>query len=335
MDKKELSKRGFTVIESIWFIPFLLNTLLWVGIFSLFILLYSYREGSYLQLFQSETWVIVLIFLILLFLLPVLYGWVEYIFSGKLFFTENGIIWFWKELELKDIIEKKKRVLIFFHQFSIFWNILWLDLKWDDRLIYKIIAVFLSILICWYMSTLSFYYPLTIWVFLLVSYTLRRWMTIFSLYRFAEIWDKIQLLTPEIEKQSRFIQKNFKTNQNFQILRNWFDSLSSTFSKIVSLVIRLERVEKRANKWNLFDSEKYINSLRSDIIEPLKSLRAFLEEQRQKLIGSQRELTRVRAWGIDPSLRSEWQLTWKRSESLILELGESIEKLDVMIGKMG
>ena len=120
---------------------------------------------------------------------------------------------------------------------------------------------------------------------------------------------------------------------NFSILSNGFDSLSATFSSIVSLVIKLEKVEARANKWNLFDSEKYINSLRSDVIIPLTSLRTFLDNQKQELLKSQQELTRVRVWGIEWTENTELQS--KRTESLIIELTENIEKLDVMIGKMG
>ena len=81
---------------------------------------------------------------------------------------------------------------------------------------------------------------------------------------------------------------------NYQNLSEGFDGLASTFSQIVSLVIRLEKVEQKANKGNLFDSEKYINSLRLDIIVPLCSLREFLETKRTELIRSQQELTRVR-----------------------------------------
>jgi hypothetical protein len=53
---------------------------------------------------------------------------------------------------------------------------------------------------------------------------------------------------------------------NYKVLSDGFDGLASTFSQIVSLVIRLEKTEQKANKGNLFDSEKYISSLRSDIV---------------------------------------------------------------------
>ena len=156
---------------------------------------------------------------------------------------------------------------------------------------------------------------------------------------FIKLWVKIQTLTPQIEEQSKQIQSEFSSDMNFSTLSAGFDSLSNTFSKIVWFVIKLEKVEARANKWNLFDSEKYINSLRSDIVEPLKWLKWFLEKQKMDLMNSQKELTRVRVGGEDPEINSGWQenieLQSKRSESLIMELTENIEKLDVMIGKMG
>ena len=89
---------------------------------------------------------------------------------------------------------------------------------------------------------------------------------------------------------------------NFRVLSDRFDSLATTISEIVSLVIKLEQVEKRANKGNLFDSEKYINSLRSDIVMPLQSLKVFLEKQKEELLQSEKELTNIGA--LDPSLRS-------------------------------
>jgi hypothetical protein len=86
------------------------------------------------------------------------------------------------------------------------------------------------------------------------------------LYAFGNLGEKIQKLTPQISEKSQEIQKNFASDMNYRVLSDRFDGLASTFSQIVSLVIRLERVEARANKGNLFDSEKYIGSLRSDIV---------------------------------------------------------------------
>ena len=86
------------------------------------------------------------------------------------------------------------------------------------------------------------------------------------LYAFGNLGEKIQSLTPQISEESKAIEKNFATDMNMGVLSNGFDSLASTFSQIISLVIRLERVEQRANQGNLFDSAKYIGSLRSDII---------------------------------------------------------------------
>ncbi len=119
---------------------------------------------------------------------------------------------------------------------------------------------------------------------------------------------------------------------NMGVLSNGFDSLASTFSQIVSLVIRLERVEQRANQGNLFDSAKYIGSLRSDIIWPLRSLQSFLENKKSELIASRDERSRVRVRVVGASENRDLQSA--RTELLINELTENIEKLNTMIEKM-
>ena len=215
----------------------------------------------------------------------------------------------------KDIIWMPILAIIIFA--NIFWNqqineILWVDLFF------------------WYTIPVIF----TLFWLYIFSFIFRQLVEHFHpLYAFGNLGEKIQKLTPQIEEQSQKIQSEFQSDMNFSVLSNWFDSLSATFSEIVSLVIKLEKVEARANKWNLFDSEKYINSLRSDIIIPLTSLKTFLEKQKIELLESQKELTRVRVWGDESTGNIELQS--KRSESLIAELTENIEKLDVMIGKMG
>jgi hypothetical protein len=150
---------------------------------------------------------------------------------------------------------------------------------------------------------------------------------------FLGIWLKIQELTPHISEKSKKIQQNFASDMNYQVLSDGFDGLSSTFSQIVSLVIRLERVETRANRGNLFDSERYISSLRSDIVWPLLSLRGFLDSKRTELISSREDLSRIQVsiGGASENI----VLTSARTESLMRELTENIERLDAMIKKMG
>ncbi len=184
---------------------------------------------------------------------------------------------------------------------------------------------------------IGFFILFSVGYFLFWSLLIIIFQHIFPLTRFIKLWERIQSLTPEIEKESWVIRDNFQKDMNFRVLSDGFDALANTFSQIVALVIKLEKIEKRANKWNLFDSEKYINSLREDIVEPLKSLRSFLEKHKKELIQSQKDLQKVRV-GWDPESSSGWQehteLASKRWESLIVELDENIGRLDVMVAKM-
>lgn len=92
-------------------------------------------------------------------------------------------------------------------------------------------------------------------------------------------------------------------------------------------------LEKKANKWNLFDSTKYINSLKWDIVKPLVALKSLLEKKKTELEANKQEIKKVRVrigWNGE---RENLNLTSKRTESLIQELTENIEKLDRMIEK--
>ena len=131
---------------------------------------------------------------------------------------------------------------------------------------------------------------------------------------------------------SEIIQKNFRKEMDYQILSDGFDTLASTFSQIISLVIRLELNESKANKGNIFDSEKYIRSLHNDIVTPLISLKNFLEIQESKLLKSQLGLSRVQVQVGGYNENRELQSI--RTEPLLIELRENIEKLDAMIGKL-
>lgn len=161
------------------------------------------------------------------------------------------------------------------------------------------------------------------------------------LYAFWNLWSKIQSLTPRISESSDKIQNEFSTDMNFSVLSKGFATLASDFSKISGYVLKLEQIEKKANKWNLFDSEKYIGSLREDILTPLKTLKKFLEQKKIELeasreefknIQNQRQRVQVQVGWLD-TLTGNADLQSKRTEPLIHELTENIDKLGVMIGK--
>lgn len=353
-EKKELKIRWFYVKDVLTIKDLFLNIpfhLLLIAIFSgvgfvlwgFIIVLFWWLASTFLPRFMLSIVGFVLVYICIKSLIP-------YSFLGKFFINDDwtSIAWYglklinpmkWKKIIKQDIkswvqaikhmIQSTPKKDLYGIPFlatvviwGIFWDnkfneVLWVDLLWEY-------AVPMTLILC-------FIYG--------IFYLLRQLVEHFHpLYAFWNIWEKIQKLTPKIEEQSKEIQKNFQSDMNFSVLSSWFDSLSSTFSEIVSLVIKLERVEKKANKWNLFDSTKYINSLRSDIVEPLQQLKTFLEKQRDELLHSQKELQRVRVWGSDPEINSGWQghgeLSSKRSESLLGELTENIAKLDEMIGKM-
>lgn len=155
----------------------------------------------------------------------------------------------------------------------------------------------------------------------------------YPLYVFGSLWEKIQILTPHIEKRSKSIQKSFESDMDFSLLSRNFNALSDVFSEIIALIIRLEQAEWKANKWDIFDSEKYIHSLRADIVKPLKSLKSFLKNQEEQLLNSQKEIQKIRIWGLN-EWASQSVLSSKKGELLGKYLTENISKLDMMIGKI-
>lgn len=180
-------------------------------------------------------------------------------------------------------------------------------------------------------------------IYILSLFLLLVWQKVYQsltpLYAFWNLWSKIQSLTPHISESSERIQKEFSTDMNFTILSKWFATLASDFSKVSWYVLKLEQIEKKANKWNFFDSEKYISSLREDVLSPLYSLKKFLEQKKMQLEASQEELKNIQTQnqriqvqvGWPDTLTGNADIQSKRTEPLIHELTENIEKLEVMI----
>jgi hypothetical protein len=160
------------------------------------------------------------------------------------------------------------------------------------------------------------------------------------LYAFWNLWEKIQSLTPNIETQSTKIREIFSHEEtiDYKTLHHSFDTLSDTFEKIASLVIRLEKIEIRANTWNLFDSKKYIESLKDDILTPLSSLSTFLGEKETELREKQDELSNMRfqvqvGWSDRVWSDESWQtsLISARIRPLIEEIGRQRASIWVMM----
>ncbi len=365
-DKIQLEKRGFVVKKSIGIfrvfslltsIPFLhaiyfFSVLFWSLILFLVLSTIPYIwttiSDNYNQLIFSSEHLFLRIWVLHIPFLVYLINYIsDYIISERVFYGSNWGIptkkylklsWFlnYKENTLKELIVhpigwfnrniwfKNETIIVYWFLFWIVWMALWIL---SIMLNYGVIWIYIELLLAFIIAIGIIW---EVWRFMLNS--------LHPLFILWNLWEKIQSLTPKIEKKSEEIQRNFQKDMNFRVLSDGFDTLANTFSQIVALVIKLEKVEKRANKWNLFDSEKYINSLREDIVEPLKSLRSFLEKHKKELIQSQKDLQKVRV-GWDPESSSGWQeqgeLSSKRGESLIEELTENIEKLDTMIGKMG
>ena len=67
---------------------------------------------------------------------------------------------------------------------------------------------------------------------------------------------------------------------------------------------------------------------------PLVELKSFLEKQREELLTSQKELSKVMV-GESSELSGNRELATKRGEEILSELDGNIGKLEEMIGKMG
>lgn len=334
-EKKELEKRWFFVKEIFAIPQFLRNVIPYIGLLSLLYFLFLDN--------QINIWVT-----LFLWALPLYYFGLfckNYILLWKLFITSSSKLltlrndytfedfqndyillnqlnkWFNKDTRRHRFYDEKddwwtpifkKIVLVSI----ILWTFIYL-IKWTDFYI-------------WISNIFLLYFTPTLFI-----YILRQGIEKFHpLYAFWNIGMKIQKLTPEIESQSKLIQAGFQEDLNFSILHSGFEKLSVILSQIGELVLKLEKIEKRANKGNIFDSVKYIDSLRSDIVVPLVELKVFLERRRSELIQSQQELIQVMV-GKPSEPQESMELVNKRGEMLLEELDTNIEKLGEMIEKMG
>jgi len=343
-EKIELEKRGFIVKNIVDNFTLFIKILTFVWIISTHIFLFVLMPIGSLLTNNNEpmSWIIGFFILGLIFL----YLWFNQMISQykeiknsfivwKLFYTKYWVIWFQKtyinqdNVWIIDFMEKRRSIIIERYLLRIFNNPILL-LTYGLMLITLLIPLFIINIFYQFLYILALSVP--IFIYLIFLKILSSYQKKYPIYAFWDLWEKIQSLTPRVTNQSKQIEWEFRGNMDFRVLSKSFDSLACTFSQIVWLVVKLERIEKKANKWDLFDSTKYINSLREDIRTPLLSLRSFLEKKKGELESSQNELSRVRvsAWGE----RGNRELQSVRSQELLRELDENIKKLDRMIEKL-
>ncbi len=370
-EKKEIQKRGFFVLKNTTFFRFLKSGIsifllsgLITGMLSLILLFADnvWRESS-LDIYSNYMWKSPYIW-ILFWLLASIYLVYNYSISSKLFFSEKWILAY-GIISSKVEIEKKDENLSLLS--SIIWNI-----KDALKYVYDLVgmisfsrnnpaSMLLAIIGTWWILGL-YQVWLILWNFLGIneSYLQLLWwdfvlrivfafsplvIILFTgllgnyiihkinpLYAFWNLWSHIQSLTPTIKEKSREIEANFQEDMDFGKLRSGFSDLSASLAKVSEYILKLEIAEKKANKWNLFDSVKYINSLKWDIVKPLIALRSFLSTRLSELEESKGEMRELRVkvgwWEETLALQSA------RTEPLMVELRENIEKLDTMIEKL-
>jgi hypothetical protein len=302
------------VKELITLNDFLKDITIWTIIFGLIGWFLGFALSQY---YTYEVWRNSLIqYIAVVPLLPQVQHFLNYILGGKIFVWKANILIFWKLVESINTINKSSYVARFIafmrnHISSITLQSVYTR-SWDWALqMYTPVLIIISI---WYwfspwphgatwshgaMMFIMWALLIIYWAVLLIRFFLEIYH---PLYAFGNLWEKIQKLTPKIAGKSKEIQKSFASDMNYRVLSGGFDGLASAFSQIVSLMIRLEKTEQKANKGNLFDSEKYISSLRSNIVWPLRSLRSFLDTQRTELTESHEELLP----STSPSGWDEW-----------------------------
>ncbi len=170
-------------------------------------------------------------------------------------------------------------------------------------------------------------------IYLSIGFILVRILTFFNNFgHFLSLWWEIQETTKILVHISDSIKTSLIKMKEFWKLQDGPDLFATTLKIITIKLIRIEKIEHSIGKWNIFDSLKYLNSLKRDIIVALRSLRGFLETKRIELVTSQQELSQVRVQVGGTSENRD--LASARTEPLIVELTENIGKLDIMIGKM-
>lgn len=237
--------------------------------------------------------------------------------------------------ELRNLLEKQKIT-----NFSFFWKLLILVpiLVCASIIIYVIIKLNIFATISMQLKYFFVgYVGLVIFLWVPFYYFFLKRTQTYFFNHFLSLGLKLQKIAPKIQLISKKFQYNFqekvKSGTGFDSMRKFLDELSGNFSEVTEIIIELEKVEKKMDKWNLFDAIRYINSLKQDILAPIVNTRDLLMEQWNNLLFKETEKQKLR--DEKSSLMVYTELQSVRSSVIKNELDANIEKLNVMIAKFG
>lgn len=335
-EKKELERRGFYVKKNFSI------SMLWkkIAIFST-----TLSSLLFLELLSSGSIISAIFDLyILVWIFLTCYFTYDYLISYRTLWWDLDIIWFSKprnKHESEDSFSEKILYLFILpvsKNWILGWS--WLYLIWLLPIIYIIWWYFV-----WWSNILSFF------GFTSPGFFISIFTALASLLLFAPLSIVLGYVIDWINPQYRYIDLSYKLQKRteavkeawVQIIRileeknnDWvqyyFQKISENIAYIIGYLAKLEKKWWDIGKKHVFDSAKYIASFRRDVRKPLISLKRFLESKKTELQSSQQELSRVRV-----SVWWEWEnreLQSIRSQELLKELDENIERLDEMLEKI-
>ncbi len=119
---------------------------------------------------------------------------------------------------------------------------------------------------------------------LLMSYVIGIIMQYFSpLSRFANIGIDLQNCVEKVEIWCKNIIISLRGDIDFRIVHSSFDTIAKNLSRSYKLSKKLEQIELEYNVGNIFDSAKFLESLKSDIRSSATELILFLNEKKISL----------------------------------------------------
>ncbi|MBP6981214.1 hypothetical protein KBB25_00345 [Candidatus Gracilibacteria bacterium] len=322
---QELKKRGFLVKENHSYYEFLFNVLfgsfilscaLFFVIFVIVILMFLWGFFFTLNIHFDSTFYIGIILLPFLLSLPILFGYIRYyIKTGVTFFSDTGV------MELGEIVSTKNYIL----------NMLNRSMQ-KRRAFFLLPVIIILIFLSYFVLRVFFYVYIIFFIIItvLIVSARRIYQLFFPIYAFGILGGKIQKIHTSMDQKIVSIKANFRYDIHFGFLSREFTFISTSFTKLNSYILKLENIETRLDKGNLFDSKKYINSFQIDIWSLLNEVKVFLEKQKNNIEQMQIQMNQTEI--VDNY--THFLITTKRMSMLQEELRENINKIDGMMGKI-